>query len=349
MAIQTSAMLNYVWINLTSLCNHQCKYCYDSGNANTEISVETYIKILELVQNANLKSIILIGGEPTLHTKFLKLQKLCAEMVLPPVVITNGTRFADPKFCEAVAHNGVSRVLFSILGPNAELHDQVTLRKGSFDRVIAGIKNLQHSIHVSRISTITTITSVNRHHLTQVIDLGIQLGLQRTIFNLCTPSIIATKAGMSLNPREYAEAIQTAYLYAKSLNHPIEIGTNAARCIFDEDLAAEMIANKVIRTSPCQLYRGTGVQFLSDGSVTPCTHVYDQILGNPIQMGLSLDEFVNWLNTGTPSQFRKNMWRYPSGSCKKCSKWGDCAGGCPLMWSVHDPKIYLHEIAVHNA
>ena len=345
---QTAATLNYIWINLTSKCNHRCRYCYDSGHVNAEITLEVYRKILSLVKDANLKGVIFIGGEPTLHSRFLDLQRLCTDTIIPPVIITNGSRFIDADFCEAVVRNGVSRVLFSVLGPNAELQDQVTLRNGSFDRVIRGVETLKKHTPVSRIGTITTITSVNRHHLTRVIDLGINLGLRQTIFNLCTPSIVATKTGMALSPKEYAEAIQEVYVYAKARNHAIEIGTNAAKCIFDEELSAEMIAKKVIRTGPCQLYRGTGVQFLSDGSITPCTHVYDQILGNPIEMGLSLDEFVDWLNTGTPRQFRDNMWRYPTESCKECSKWGECTGGCPLMWSIHDPHIYLHQIPTSN-
>jgi radical SAM protein with 4Fe4S-binding SPASM domain len=338
------SQLSYIWINLTSKCNNRCFYCYDAGHSVSEINTNTVIKILDLISELKLKQLILIGGEPTIHSNFLDILRLCSEKVKKPTIITNGFRFADELFCQEVCQIGVTGVLFSVLGPSATIHDAGTKRQGSFDQIVKGIENLRHLIDIDKIRTITTITKRNLIHLKEIIDLNISFGLKRTIFNLCTPSILEKELDLCLNPTEYSAIIEDLYLYSKKNNHFIEIGTNVPKCLFKKELIENLISSGVIRFSPCQLYRSSGIQFLSDGSVTPCTHLYDEVLGNPIERGFSISEFMDWLNYSTPKDFRENMWRYPSEECKRCKEWGNCTGGCPLMWSKHNPTEFLQAI-----
>lgn len=274
---------NYAWINLTAACNNRCVYCYNAGNNDSDIEISVFLRIIELLRDLNLHDVILIGGEPTMHREFLELLGICSSNGIRPLIVTNGSRFADRDFCKQVVQVGIRGTLFSVLAANANDHDSMTKRKGSFEEITKGIGNLNRLENAGTVQAITTITSSNINQLRKLIDLSIEWGLSEKIFNLCTPSLECYNLETSLSPRKYAEIIEDLYTYAKSRDFRVVFATNVPKCVFSETLAEELVKENVIRTSPCMMYRTYGLQFLSDGSVTPCPHLFNEILGNPFR------------------------------------------------------------------
>lgn len=338
-----TVQLTHMWIDITSKCNNRCPYCYDMGNGNKDVELSELKDIFGLIRQISPPNIILIGGEPTLHREFEKVLKLANE-INPPTIVTNGTMFAKKNFCERVFNIGVGSILFSLTSPYEKEHDFITQRVGSYQELMHGIYNSMCFLPLEKIRTSTTITKDNVNQLEQIIDLNRQLGLSRTIFNACVPSIADIQGKSCLEPTELAKAIERLYVYCKKKLHSLKIATNLPYCIFDETIRDELRKSNVIFTAPCQIYRGSGYEILSTGAIVPCTHLHDCILENPIKKKMNGEEFLSFINSERMQMFRKQLWKYPSSECKKCSEWGKCVGGCPLMWNAFNANEFVKAI-----
>lgn len=94
-------------IMLTDVCNLRCPYCFANEFVNhgvNEIDIENFKKALDFVATEPNAKLGLIGGEPTLHSKFKEiLQLLIADDRFHNIVLfTNGVRVDE--FANELAH-----------------------------------------------------------------------------------------------------------------------------------------------------------------------------------------------------------------------------------------------------
>ena len=85
---------------LTYRCNLNCSYCFANefvNKDNTDISFENFTKAIEFLTNESNVKIGLIGGEPTIHPKFLEiLESLIINQKIDQVTIyTNGIELSN--------------------------------------------------------------------------------------------------------------------------------------------------------------------------------------------------------------------------------------------------------------
>jgi organic radical activating enzyme len=82
-------------LDLTTACNFRCDHCIDWDILNTpnKHDVEVLRNSLKEMRDRGLRSVILIGGgEPTLHPKFVEMVRyMKEELDLQIAVVTNGT------------------------------------------------------------------------------------------------------------------------------------------------------------------------------------------------------------------------------------------------------------------
>ncbi|MBR6612972.1 MAG: radical SAM protein [Campylobacter sp.] len=90
-----------LWI--THQCNLHCPFCRDSGNKNiTDIMTFEEIKSsLEVAKEKGITTVLIGGGEPTLHPDIIDIAKLSKNMGFETVVTTNYTR---PKIVEELSN-----------------------------------------------------------------------------------------------------------------------------------------------------------------------------------------------------------------------------------------------------
>lgn len=138
--------LIYVWLELTDACNLRCVHCYgDFGYAVTRhadlMKKEEWFAVLDEVAKYPSAGIQLIGGEPMANPDFVEILNYAAEKKLARIdVFTNATLFSDRIF-DAIEAAGAS-VRISVYGPTAAVHDGVTGRAGSFDKLCAAVREL---------------------------------------------------------------------------------------------------------------------------------------------------------------------------------------------------------------
>jgi MoaA/NifB/PqqE/SkfB family radical SAM enzyme len=149
-------------IQLGHLCNNRCVFCV-SGQVSEwrqagQIAADAVIDRLREARASGAARITLLGGEPTIQRSFFDVLRACVELGFEEIVVfTNGVMAHREGFLERVrALGGNVTWRFSVQGGNAQAHDAVTERPGSFAKIMAGLAHLR-----ARGAHVTTNMCVN--------------------------------------------------------------------------------------------------------------------------------------------------------------------------------------------
>jgi len=149
-----------VQLEYTSACNLKCKYCYNnSGSGDTE-SLSLSISLLstlikELAENKVMK-VVISGGEPCMDSK--KLQFIMDNLSQHGIrieLVTNGW-FIEEEFVKNIKKYKVDKVQVSIDGCKPGIHDKLRGKKGSWERVVRGLKLLNDAGFYTRAAMVIT-------------------------------------------------------------------------------------------------------------------------------------------------------------------------------------------------
>lgn len=84
---------DYMSIVLTHECNRQCPYCIDKYRGRKEyITLDNIKNAIAFAKKRNIKDILLVGGEPTLHPQVVEIAKMIKEAGFNTILTTNYTR-----------------------------------------------------------------------------------------------------------------------------------------------------------------------------------------------------------------------------------------------------------------
>jgi len=123
------------------LCNYNCKFCYYKGRLNQRESFLNIKKQIDLAHNYGIKSIDFSGGESSIEPNWFEFLEYANNKFDYISCISHGGKFADKVFLKKSKEAGLREILFSLHGFSAEIHDKITQRKGSFNKIIQAIKN----------------------------------------------------------------------------------------------------------------------------------------------------------------------------------------------------------------
>lgn len=146
--VTTSGSGHRFEIQLGHLCNNRCVFC-SSGQLTAlkiarPIAIEPIVEALEEARARGASHVTFLGGEPTIHKRFLDAVAKAVELGFEHIVIfTNGVMFPHPGFIDAVTALGRFEWRISIQGATAEAHVATTGRADSFDRILYGLGELQ--------------------------------------------------------------------------------------------------------------------------------------------------------------------------------------------------------------
>lgn len=130
------------WMRLTYACNNRCLFCLD-GDQNQRGEPREFEEIsreLRRARKAGIRRVVLSGGEPTLHPRFVDVVREASRRGFTHVqVITNGRRFCYPRFLSDCVEAGLREITFSLHGHKAALHDRLVGVKGAFTQALAGL------------------------------------------------------------------------------------------------------------------------------------------------------------------------------------------------------------------
>lgn len=130
------------WVRLTYECNNRCIFCLDSQTHDGEMrDAEDVKKQILDGRRKGASRLILSGGEPTIHPRyvdFIKLGRMAGYRRVQTV--TNGRLFRYPEFLDKCLSAGLQEITFSIHGPNARIHDALVGVKGAYEEEMEGLR-----------------------------------------------------------------------------------------------------------------------------------------------------------------------------------------------------------------
>lgn len=133
----SNGRLMSVCLELTYRCNERCIHCYidDRINADDEMRFVDYELIIDELTEMGCLSLLITGGEPTLHPDFLDIVRYAKKKRMLVNIYTNGLAVTGDLLDELIELQPNS-ISFSFYGGTASVHDGITGVPGSFEKSI---------------------------------------------------------------------------------------------------------------------------------------------------------------------------------------------------------------------
>ena len=163
---------------ITYLCNSNCKFCcvrdklvwFQQKRKRAMLTYDEVKQILVKKRKDGFDYVTFTGGEPTIHSDFLKIMALSKKLGFRTSVNSNMSAMSDPEFCkEALQYT--DEMVASIHGHTPKVHNALTGTKKGFQEFIQAMDNLEKSKKDIYLITDTVILTENLNHLVDIIHL----------------------------------------------------------------------------------------------------------------------------------------------------------------------------------
>ncbi len=306
---------------VTYRCNNSCAHCYNARERNTpELSTEQWLRILDDLWEIGIPHIVFTGGEPTLRKDLPELIAHAEKNGQITGINSNGRRFKDPQFVEALVNAGLDHAQITLESHDPLIHDGMVAGRGAWQDTVQGIRNvLQTRLFVM---TNTTLLQNNVPFLAHTLDFLADLGVPTIGLNALIYSGRGKNVGTGLPENDLPPLLELAREKTSTHGQRLIWYTPTQYCNFDPvqmDLGVKGCT--AARYNMC---------IEPDGSVIPCQSYYHSlgnILADPWESIWNHDLSISLRE-------RKNL---PE-KCNSCLIISQCGGGCPLVFST-SPSI----------
>ncbi|WP_254863060.1 TIGR04347 family pseudo-SAM/SPASM protein [Halovivax gelatinilyticus] len=196
-----------VW-NATRQCNLSCIHCYagaDLDPAPGEFSTVEAKRFLDQLADFDVPVVLFSGGEPLVRSDLEELIAYAADIGVRPVLSTNGT-LITPERAADLRDAGLAYAGISVDGL-PERNDRFRGEEGAFDAAVRGIEACLDAGLKTGLRY--TITAANAPDLEGVVDLLVDVGLDRFCFyHLDYGGRGAEIVDQDLAPAEKREAVR---------------------------------------------------------------------------------------------------------------------------------------------
>lgn len=141
---EDSYILRNLQIEVTSRCNERCIHCYipcSEKDENHVISKKDCFKIIDQFSSMGGLFISFTGGEALLHKDIIELIEYARYKDMEIALQSNLMSLTDSQ-AERLKDLNLARVQVSLYSMDPEIHDQITMIKGSFHKTISAIEKL---------------------------------------------------------------------------------------------------------------------------------------------------------------------------------------------------------------
>ncbi len=292
-------------IEITTRCNLNCLHCYNRGYENIDMPLEEIKKYINFANNNNVYTLVISGGEASLHKDFSKLCQYLKENrknlgnIKKLVLQTNGyiknLNLSDLKG-------------FDFIHLSYDINDN-KVRKIQSDETIELAKEIQ-KVGISPY-LFTTVHKNNVNHLDEIIKTANENGV-RIAFNFCVYT--GKNKEILLSPEEKIFAIKKLLKYEEEgkitkLKNPY---VNSYKRLTQDDEQPFRIRGG------CTAGIGSCI-ILSNGDVIPCPF-FRMVCGNVHEN--TLEDI--WLNSQKFAELRARREYEKCGECKYLSYCGGC-------------------------
>lgn len=185
--------IELAWLEITQNCNMRCIHCYEGEEHVSKgnlLSLDEWKKVIDDLKELGVGRVVVIGGEPCIHKNIIQILKYLCENNLSTTLFTNGY-FLNGELLKTVILTK-TRVKVSLYGHNANIHEKITGIKGSFNKLIAAIRQLEDNkvdVHVA-----ITIMKENENYINEIRSFVRSLGVQGYKFDVIREVVCGTQS-----------------------------------------------------------------------------------------------------------------------------------------------------------
>ncbi|MBK8254131.1 MAG: radical SAM protein [Polyangiaceae bacterium] len=200
-----------VIMNVTYRCNNRCTFCATGTRTQMDGDYQKQRELLVKYRKAGVTLLDFDGGEPTLNEKLFSLIAFAKKIGYERINVTTNARMASyGGYAKQLVHSGVTSVLVSIHGPDAQTHAQNVGVAEAFEQTCEGAKNIVlHAPANVEVGANITLTKSNHKKLYEVAELVLSLGMRWLNIQFLTPFGRATNSVTPPTEVAAAEAMRT--------------------------------------------------------------------------------------------------------------------------------------------
>lgn len=162
---QLASNLEFLWLEITSLCNLQCVHCYAESSPHPEmkniLSPDQYIQLISEAAELGCKKIQFIGGEPTLSKHLPDYIRHAHKEGFEFIEVFSNLFAVSEQLLACFVENNVY-VATSFYCDVQEIHDEITQRPGSYRASTLNIQRVLNAGLPLRVGVITMPQNQNR-------------------------------------------------------------------------------------------------------------------------------------------------------------------------------------------
>ncbi|WP_124040921.1 radical SAM/SPASM domain-containing protein [Clostridium perfringens] len=315
------AKVRNLYLEIISLCNKQCLYCYNKENISKYeiIDVKNIEEIIKQCDPKFLEGIILSGGEPFLYENIEEIFILCKKYNLKVAIVSNGS-LIDNKKAKMLSKYNIN-IQFTIDGYNAELNN-LTRGKNSFESQISALELLRKNNFKGFLNIRTNLWSKNLSYknIKGIVEICEK-------FEVLRLDLVEAKKNGSFNEI----LLESDYKKVKSIIDKLNTKVNI---VYERD----------IEEFKCELDKDLmniefGLRISANGDVFPCQYFLDKqfSIGNIYHN--TLEEIIY----GDKNKKIIDLISLRKSFIKKCTDcvYGDkCNAGCPAKAYLNNNNIF---------
>lgn len=299
-------------LDITQYCTHKCNHCYNGINPIRKGGFVTE-EIAERIAKIEIFDITLTGGEPLINkNRFYKIVDIFNKEYVTVRVNSNLHTF-NKEDVYKFKDKGIESILTSILGDNSKVHDELTQRRGAFDKLKKSLSYLSGQEIYLGVNMVVTPENKNRIYPTGKM-LYNEFGINSFSATPVVPPLDDTNRKF-LDRDTHISILNDLIRLSDEFDMTTASLHPVIPCMFDDRERARY--KKFIDSKTCAAAKGS-VAFSSNGDIRVCPQEW-KIYGNILQN--SMNEVIKrmkpwWNNEMVPQE------------CSPCEYMDSCRGGC---------------------
>lgn len=332
--------LKLMWLTVNRGCNFRCDWCYAAGSEyrkEDEMSLALAQDIIVIAKQLGIGRLLLIGGEPTLWPHLFDVNDAMKSSGVKSTLVTNAYRFSCDEFWREYLEHPNTQIGASFKAFNPESLAE-NAKVTTFANVTKGLKRVFELQSRGIASFVYSRPYIS--HFLDMVKYAVDCGAFGVSVNFCSPAIHKDQiddrfmVDIDVMVKEMTSAYEEAHRITDGhivfvLKHPL--------CIWPREFIETLKDRGQIATT-CHLQHQSGGIIDTDGSLLICNSMFEFPVGKYGQDFNSAESLSAFFGSDQVRNHFAQVKAYPSEKCINCSVLEDCAGGCPLLWTVHSPK-----------
>jgi radical SAM protein with 4Fe4S-binding SPASM domain len=217
--------LKEIKVELTHACLLNCVHCSSLAGKlrKQQMTLSQCKQILLESSLMGVREVVFSGGEPLLWVKLPEAIGYASNAGMNVSLYSTGVAPIDLSYFDSLKKAGLSRVMFSIYSKLTDVHESITLVKGSLHKTLAAVqKCVKNGLHVE---FHFVPMSINYKELRAVIELAHELGVTRVSVLRLVPQGRASNHETLKLKKEENLALRQSLIELIDEGHDVRVGS----------------------------------------------------------------------------------------------------------------------------